>query len=161
MDQVRTYSTECAICHSKWNNSRRTSGIVRGNRSTHLNPSFFFVFRLNRPATCDGQERQGEHRQGDMAIPTRPMAYFILIQTDLRYAQFKTLFNRPTLSSNHDQRLQRRARRRKDDIIREFTIVQTASHQQAMFDVRRLSPAGQIQQRPVVETWSFGPITAT
>ena len=81
---------------------------------------------------CDGQISQGPHGKGDMAIPTGPVADFILVETHFIFSQLKAFFHCPALSGDVDQRLECRLGWSKHDKISQFTVSEIAPYQQGM-----------------------------
>src|SRR5262245_38923511 len=65
---------------------------VRGRLAQHF---FWQGALLQVPGSHDRQQCIRPHRQGDMPIPPRPTADFIVIQADFAFCGFKTALNRP------------------------------------------------------------------
>src|SRR6266487_2993656 len=102
------------------------------------------------------QKRQGQHDQGDMAIPSQEAAHFVVIQSEI-FAILKIFFNAPTTSQSGDFGLQRGLGGSKDQIIGQVWGGSDAAtdEQRVPAIVSALLPNG--QGCPVKETRPFGP----
>src|ERR1700694_4460082 len=97
-------------------------------------------------AVCsqDAQKGMGQHREGDMAIPSLEGTHFILIQTDLSFGFLKALLDRPAAANGDHHLPERGLSRSKDQKVGHLSRLgpfrQAASDDQPAFPAGLLCP---------------------
>jgi hypothetical protein len=95
-----------------------------------------------------------------MPIPSRPTPYFILIQADLAFGFFKTLFHGPAAAGDLHDGFQHGPMQGKHHVRRQLRGgAQTPAHQEPPAPVE-LQGRGQGEPRPVLPARAFGPVAS-
>src|ERR1035438_6067981 len=94
LDQSRTCCRLCFPCHSRRVSRWRTSGTLR---CTPPGRVFFSSAAQHR------QHGVGQHGQGDVTLPSLPVANLVVVQPTLSLGRLEALFDLPALSSHAHQ----------------------------------------------------------
>src|SRR5919108_4934118 len=137
--------------------SRRASGTLRGTSGASRSGSRGRAPPQRLPSQL-GQERVGQQRQGDMAMPAIPAADLILVQSRLAFALLEALLDRPARTGDAGQRAERRLWRSVAQVVGLLGgVADGATNQQPAF---RTGPAAfpdrHAHRRPVVDPRPFG-----
>src|SRR5579863_6332378 len=99
-----------------------------------------------------------------MAVPPLPGSHFILIKTNITFANLKTLFYRPSVPNNFNHLLQGGARWSKDQDISSIRSFLSSFHASSNDKIVAPSSDPSIFQRyksPIVQSRPFAPSTCT
>ena len=131
-----------------------TSGTVRGSRS---NSRSFRSTPPNSILSDGGEIGEGQHGEGDVTVPTRPGADFVLVQPDFAFAVLEQALDGPARSGDLHQLIQRRPFGSMREIERQVARVgDRSAHQQAAAEAcgtARVGPGS-----PVVQAGSLGTV---
>src|SRR3954466_15704748 len=108
---------------ASWYSRRRISGRVKGSRSAARS------VRSSPPdnrLAQDGQIGQGEHRQGDVSVPTGPGADLVLVEPDLALGRLEALLSGPARPRHSHEIGQRRSGRGRGEIERQLMLLAKA-----------------------------------
>src|ERR1019366_7322926 len=96
LDQSRTCCRLCFPCHSRRVSRWRTSGTLRRTPPGRV---FFSSAAQHR------QHGVGQHGQGDVTLPSLPVANLVVVQPTLSLGRLEALFDLPALSSHATAKL--------------------------------------------------------
>lgn len=96
-----------------------------------------------------------------MAIPTRPLADFILIQPDFALGGCKAVFDRPAQTGDTDQFGKRCVGRCEDAIIGHLGRVRQVPTSQKPATPSVCNRLIQLDTYPLIQPWPFGAIAST
>src|SRR5512133_1288634 len=137
-DHHKTAAGSGGAFHCSHHSRRRTSGTVSGIRAARARAPDFFPRRHIRRGPLNGQEGMCPKRQRHVAIPSRPAAYFILVEPDLALGALKAFFDRPATAGGTNDLGERGLARREDGIVGDLLRVgDAASEQDAVLPAAR------------------------
>ena len=121
---------------------RLTSGTVSGSSSS---ARFIGSTPPDRVLSDDGEIGEGEHCEGDVAVPATPGADFVLIQADLAFALFEQALEGPAQACDLHQPGQRGVFRRMRQIECQLArFGDRAPHQRAAGKARSGAAIGDV-----------------
>ena len=91
----------------------------------------FWGRRVVRTAPDGRHHGEGEHDEGDVAMPTMPRAGLIMIKPQFVLGRLETIFDRPTMSLDRDEGFDACSSRTPGGEERQVTISDVAADQEA------------------------------
>ena len=91
----------------------------------------FWGRRVVRAAPDGRHHGEGEHDEGDVAMPTMPRAGLVMVEAQFVLGRFETIFNRPTMSLDRDEGFDACSSRTPGGEERQVAISDVAADQEA------------------------------